>query len=148
VLAVLVARPAAAAPSDAEQLQRLLAHENRLESVYEAALARDAIEPGLGQSLLDHEREHVRGLEQALRGRGAPRAAVPPAGLAPALASRADFARFAAGVEAETVGAYQDVLTTLRNDRLLFPLGSIMASGSQHVVALRQAAGDKLLAVA
>jgi Ferritin-like domain len=145
---LLRARPAAAAPPDVEQLERLLALEHRLEAAYEMALARDAIEPGLGQTLLEHEREHVRGLEQALRGRGrrSPRATVPPPRLGAALESRSAFARFAADVEAETVGAYQEVLATLRNGRLLLPLGSIMASSSQHVVALRQVAGEDLLA--
>lgn len=147
-LAPLARAAAAASSSDVEQLERLLALEHRLESAYETALARDAIEPGLGQTLLEHEREHVRGLEQALRGRGRrePRATVPPPRLGTALESRAAFAHFAIDLEAETVAAYQDVLATLRNGRLLLPLGSIMASGSQHVVALRQVAGEDLLA--
>jgi hypothetical protein len=114
------------------------------------ALERDAIEPGLGETLLAHEREHVRGLEMALRARGrrSPRATVPPPQVGTAFASRPAFARFAIDVETETVGAYQEALTTLRNTRLLLPLGSIMASGAQHVIALRQAAGDELLAPA
>jgi rubrerythrin len=146
-LALVLARPAAAAaPPDVERLERLLALEHRLESAYETALARDAIEPRLGETLVSHEREHARGLRQALRGRREPRAGVPPPELGEALASRADFARFAIDLEAETVRAYQDALATLRNDRLLLPLGSIMASGAQHVVALRQAAGQDLLA--
>jgi hypothetical protein len=147
-LAPLAHAAAAAPPPDVEQLERLLALEHRLESAYQTALARDAIEPGLGRTLLAHEREHVRGLEQALRGRGrrSPRATVPPPRLGAALESRSAFASFAIDLEAETVGAYQEVLATLRNGRLLLPLGSIMASGSQHVVALRQAAGEDLLA--
>lgn len=141
---------AAAAPSDVDQLERLLALEQRLESLYETALARDAIEPQLGETLLQHEREHARGLEEALgaRGRRAPRATVPPPRLGAALTTRAGFARYASGVETETVHAYQDVLATLRNTRLLLPLGSIMTSGAQHVVALRQAGGEDLLAPA
>jgi Ferritin-like domain len=150
--AVALTRPAAAAaqPGDVEQLERLLALEQRLETVYETALARDAIEPQLGETLLRHEREHVRGLEQALRARGgrSPRATVPPPRLGAALSSRAGFARFAVDLESDTVRAYQDVLSTLRSDRLLLPLGSIMTSGAQHVVALRQAAGEDLLAPA
>ncbi|MGH2745152.1 MAG: ferritin-like domain-containing protein [Thermoleophilaceae bacterium] len=142
----LVRAAAAAAPLDVDQLERLLALEHRLESAYEAALARDALQPSLGETLLDHEREHIRGLEQALRGRRrSPRATVPPPRLGAALASRPAFARFAIDLETETVRAYQDVLTTLRNDRLLLPLGSIMASSSQHLVALRQAAGEDLM---
>jgi rubrerythrin len=149
--AVLV-RPASAAAqtSDVDQLERLLALERRLQSLYETALERDAVEPAVGETLLEHEREHLRGLEMALRARGrrSPRATVPPPQVGTAFASRPAFARFAIDAETETVGAYQEALTTLRNTRLLLPLGSIMASGAQHVVALRQAAGDELLAPA
>jgi rubrerythrin len=149
--ALALARPAGAAPPpDVDQLERLLSLEQRLRSLYETALERDAVEPRLGQTLLEHEREHVRGLEQALRARGrrSPRATVPPPQLGAAFANRTAFARFAIDLEAETVRTYQDVLATFRNDRLLLPLGSIMTSGAQHVVALRQAAGEELLAPA
>jgi rubrerythrin len=147
--AALVRAPAAAAQSsDVEQLERLLVLEQRLASLYEAALARDAIDPMLGRTLLDHEREHVRGLEQTLRARGrrSPRATAPPPRLGAALASRQAFARFAIDLESDTVRTYQEVFAALRNTRLLLPLGSIMTSGAQHVVALRQAAGEDLLA--
>jgi Ferritin-like domain len=148
--ALALARPATAQTSDVDHLERLLALEQRLESLYEAALERDAIEPGLGETLLEHEREHVRGLEMALRARGrrSPRATVPLPQVGTAFASRPAFAGFAADLEAETVGSYEEVLPILRSTRLLLPLGSIMASGAQHVVALRQAAGDDLLAPA
>ena len=146
--ALALARPAAAQSSDVDHLERLLALEQRLQSLYEAALDRDAIEPGLGDTLLEHEREHVRGLEMALRARGrrSPRATVPPPQVGTAFASRPAFARFAADVEAEAVRTYEEVLPILRSTRLLLPLGSIMGSGAQHIVALRQAAGDELLA--
>jgi Ferritin-like domain len=144
----VLARPAAAQTSDVDQLERLLALEQQLQSLYEVALERDAVEPGLGETLLEHEREHVRGLEMALRARGrrSPRATVPPPQVGTAFASRPAFARFAVELETEAVDAYEDVLPTLRSTRLLLPLGSIMASGAQHVVALRQAAGDDLMA--
>lgn len=148
--ALALIRPASAAAqaSDVDRLERLLALEQRLKSLYETALERDAVEPRLGETLLEHEREHIRGLEMALRARGrrSPRATVPPPQVGTAFASRPAFARFAIDIETGTVGAYQEALTTLRNTRLLLPLGSIMASGAQHVVALRQAAGDDLLA--
>jgi hypothetical protein len=148
--AVALARPAAAQASDVDHLERLLALEQRLLSLYEAALERDAIDRGLGETLLEHEREHVRGLEMALRARGrrSPRATVPPPQIGTAFASRTAFARFAGDLEAEVVGSYEEVLPVLRSTRLLLPLGSIMASGAQHVVALRQAGGEKLLASA
>jgi Ferritin-like domain len=148
-VAVALGRPARAAAqvSDREQLERLLALEHRLEAAYETALARDAIEARLGERLLAHEREHVRGLGRVLAARGgrAPRAAVPPPQLGAALAGRTAFARFATRLEAETVSAYQEALATLRDVRLLQPLGSIMAAGAQHQVALRQEVGDELL---
>jgi hypothetical protein len=150
--ALALTRPAAATAqtSDVDHLERLLALEQRLQSLYEAALQRDAIEPQLGETLLGHEREHVRGLEMALRARGrrSPRATVPPPRVGTAFAGRPAFARFAADLEAEAVGSYEEVLPILRSTRLLLPLGSIMASGAQHIVALRQAAGDDLLAPA
>jgi ferritin-like protein len=150
--ALALTRPASAAAqaSDVDRLERLLALEQRLQSLYETALQRDAVEPRLGETLLEHEREHIRGLEMALRARGrrSPRATVPPPQVGSAFASRPAFARFAIDIETETVGAYQEALTTLRSTRLLLPLGSIMTSGAQHVVALRQAADDDLLAPA
>ena len=50
--------------SDLALLEDLLAREHRLLSAYEAALRRDAIEARLGEWLRDHEREHVRAIEQ------------------------------------------------------------------------------------
>jgi Ferritin-like domain len=147
---LVLARPAVAQTSDVGHLEQLLALEERLRSLYGAALERDAIDAGLGETLLEHESEHVRGLEMALRARGrrSPRATVPPPRVGTAFSSRPAFARFAAELEAEAVAAYEEVLPNLRSTRLLLPLGSIMASGAQHVVALRQAAGDELLAPA
>jgi hypothetical protein len=146
-LALVRPAPAAAQASDVDQLERLLALEHRLQAAYETALARDAIQPDLGETLLAHEREHVRALGQALgaRGRRSPRATAPPPRLGAALASRAAFARHAMELEAETAAAYQDVLATFRDERLLQPLGSIMTATAQHEVALREAVGGDLL---
>jgi hypothetical protein len=131
-------------PSDTEALGRLLALERRLEASYETALARDVIEPELGRSLLSHEREHVRGLEQALRRRGTRDATPAPAGGVD-LSSRRAFARSALELERTAVDTYREVLTSFHDDTLLQPLGSIMACGAQHEVALRQVLGEHLL---
>jgi hypothetical protein len=139
--ALALAAPARA--SDAVGLERLLGLERRLAAAYEAALARDAIDPALGRLLLSHEREHVRGLEQAIGGR--PRALAPPPKAGLDFGSRSTFARSALDLERQAVDEYERVLTTLRNDRLLQPLGSIMACGAQHEVALRQVLGEDLL---
>jgi Ferritin-like domain len=145
IAALTLARPALAAePSDADQLERLLGFEQRLAAAYEGALARDAIEPALGELLLGHEREHVRGLEQALAA-PRPRAIAPPPKTGLDFSSRRAFARSALALERETVDEYEHVLTAFRNDRLLQPLGSIMACAAQHEVALRQVLGIDLL---
>jgi rubrerythrin len=150
--AAAAALPAAAAraqvPPDVELLESLLALERRLESVYEAALRRDAIDPTLGETLRDHEREHARGLEKGLAGLGrrAPHASGPPE-LGAALRSREGFARFALELETEAVREYAAAAAALRRPGLRQPLGAIMASEAQHAVALRQSLGEPLLGV-
>lgn len=133
--------------SDVDVLEDLLAIENRLISAYEAALRRDAIDVALGEALRDHEQEHARAIEQALReaGRRSPRASVPPPELAAALRTPASFARFALDLEAEAVAAYAEAAAGIRNQRLRQPLGSIMACEAAHEVALRDALGDRPL---
>jgi hypothetical protein len=143
-----LARPAAAASgADADAVARLLGFERRLEAAYQGALARDAIDPALGRRLLGHEREHVRGLEQALGdlGRRGPRATAPAATVGIDFGSRRAFATSALELERRTVDAYRDVLSVFRDDHLVQPLGAIMACGAQHEVALRQVLGTRLL---
>jgi|RhiMetdeSRZDD1v2_1073273.scaffolds.fasta_scaffold629275_3 ferritin-like protein len=132
-----------AARSDTETLEDLLAREQRLLSAYEAALRRDAIDPALGETLRDHERAHVRALEQTLAGAGRrnPRASVPSAELTAALRDRDTFAQFAMRLEEETRGMYIDAAARMRDADLRRPLGSIMACGAAHVVALKDSLG-------
>jgi hypothetical protein len=148
--ALAVAAPAYAQSgrSDGEILEELIALEARLAGAYEAAVRRDAIDSGLGELLLEQEREHIRGLEQALRSVGdrAPRASVPSPELASALRSPAAFARFALDLEAQAVAAYTSASAEITRPGLRRPLGSIMACESGHEVALRAAAGLPLLA--
>ncbi len=135
------------ARGDAEVLEGLLATEQRLISAYEAALRRDAIDPALAEQLLAQEREHARALQQTLGG-GAerdPRATVPSPELTGALRSRAAFARFALGLEAEAVAAYAEAAANIRDAKLRQPLGSIMACEAAHGVALRHALGERPL---
>ena len=146
-LALARSAPAGAA-SDVEQIERLLTLEGRLEAAYRMALERDAIDRSLGQTLLAHEREHVRGLEQVLGGAARrPRATVPEPGGGVAFTGPRAFARYALELEARTVAAYEDVLASYRNERLLQPLASIMAAEAQHEVALREVLGTDLLGV-
>ena len=130
--------------SDVERLEDLLAREQRLLSAYEAALRRDAIDAALGELLRDHEREHVRALEQTLAGRSRnPRAFVAPPELNAALESRASFGRYAIGLEDEAVAAYTEAAPAIGRPALRQPLGSIMCCGAAHVVALRESLGER-----
>ena len=132
--------------SDLDTLEDLLARENRLLSAYEAALRRDAIDPAVGERLRDHEREHVRALEQTLAGRPRnPRAGVAPPELNAALRSREAFGRYAIGLEDETVAAYVKATAAIGRPGLRQPLGSIMCCGAAHVVALRESLGERSL---
>ena len=142
------ADPARAQARGVEQLERLLGFERRLEAAYRAALGRGAIDAVLGRSLLAHEREHVRGVELALESLGGrrPRAGPPRDDEGAALSGRRAFARFALGLETQTVDAYERVLATVDAPGLLQPLRSIMTAGAQHQVALRELLGEPLLA--
>jgi hypothetical protein len=135
--------------SDVDLLEDLLALENRLLSAYEGALRREAIDVALGETLRDHEQEHVRAIEQALRhaGRRSPRASVPSPELTEALRSRESFARFARELEAQAVALYAEAAAAIRNPRLRQPLGSIMTCEAAHEVALREAAGERVLII-
>jgi hypothetical protein len=141
------AAASARAASDVERLERLLSIERGLESTYDAAIRRGALEPRLAERLRDHEREHARGLERVLADRDRrPVATVPRPGLGPALAAgERAFARHALTLESEAVAAYLDAFATLRDTSLLQPLGSIVACEGQHLVALRRVAGAELL---
>ena len=133
--------------SDAELLEELLAREQRLVSAYEAALRRDAIDASLGETLLDQEREHARALEQTLAraGRRNPRASVPSPELTAALRDRRSFARHAMELEDATIAMYVDASARMRDPDLRRPLGSIMACGAAHVVALKNSLGTFLV---
>ena len=129
--------------SDAELLEDLLAREQRLLSAYEAALRRDAIDASLGETLRDHEREHVQALERTLAqaGRRNPRASVPSPELTAALRDRRSFARHAMELEDATRAMYAEAAPRMRDPELRRPLGSIMCCGAAHVVALKDSLG-------
>ena len=135
--------------TDAEIIEELLVLEGRLIEAYGAALRREAIEPGLGETLRDQEREHVRGLEQALAeaGGGSPSATVPSPALATSLRSPRAFAAHALTLERNATAAYIEAASAVRRQGLREPLGSIMACEAAHQVALRAAAGQALAGV-
>lgn len=132
--------------ADVEALERLLAIEERLVTAYEGALRREAIDPALGELLLEHEREHAAALRRALAGSERnPRATVPSPELTSALRSRSEFARFAARLERQAVDSYVAAAAALHDERLRQPLGSIMACEAAHGVALRRSLGEPLI---
>jgi hypothetical protein len=145
----LAAAAAAAPSSDLDILERLLARERRLEAAYDGALRRGVLDEKLAAALRDQEREHARGIEMALaaRGRRATGAPEPDPRLAASVRSRNAFAGYALGLESRAVRAYVDALSSLRDPRLLQPLGAIMTSEAQHEVALRMSLGEPLLGV-
>jgi hypothetical protein len=146
-LAAWPARARALGRPDRDVLERLLGMERRLESAYAAAARRGVMDRRLAELLRDQEHAHAEGLERALgAGPRAPVASVPPPDLARALASGGHaFLRYAAGLESAAVAAYSDAATSLHDDSLLQPLGSIMASEGQHLVALRRELGARPL---
>lgn len=133
--------------SDIEVMEDLLAREGRLISAYESALRRDAIDAVLGEMLLAHERAHARGLEESLSRAGArnPRASVPSPELTAALRDRKAFALYAIDVEGQAISAYYEAIPKIRDASLRQPLGSILACGAAHVVALRESLGSLYL---
>jgi hypothetical protein len=148
----LLALPVAAQArerSDADTLGELLALENRLVTAYEAALRREVIDSSLGELLRDQEREHVRGVQQALDelGSGSPKASVPDAALGRALRGRRAFSAYALRLEGEVAAAYANAASGIGQVGLRRPLGSILACEAAHQVALRAAAGENLLSV-
>ena len=145
--AALASVAEAAQRSDVEVLEGLHTLELRLEGAYDAAARRGVLDEELALDLRDQEREHVRGLEQALATHGLAEPAVPRRDprLNAALRGRAAFVGYALRLESRALRAYVDAETGLRDTRLLQPLGAIMTSEAQHTVALRQALGEPLL---
>jgi hypothetical protein len=133
--------------SNTELLEDLLAREHRLLAAYEAALRRGAIDASLGEQLRDHEREHVRAIEQTLAdaGRRNPRASVPDPQLNAVLRDGEAFARYAIALESSTVDLYAGAAAGMPGAELRRGLGSIMACGAAHVVALKNSLGISLV---
>jgi hypothetical protein len=127
----LARAPAALAQGggDRKLLERALVVERRLAVLYERASFAAA------ELFGEQCREHVRGLELALRNRGGR-----PAGGETAPPSAADAA---AGLrlETEAVAACYRATGQVRDSRLLGLFAAIMASHGQHLVVLRQALG-------
>ncbi len=70
---------------------------------------------------------------------------MPSPELTEALGDGDAFAQFAKELEDETVGMYVEAAAGVRDPELRRPLGSIMACGAAHVVALKDALGSRFL---
>ena len=66
---------------------------------------------------------------------------MPSPELTAALRDRDAFARYALELEDATVAEYVDAAAAIEDPKLRQPLGSIMACGAAHVVALNDALG-------
>lgn len=114
---------------DSELIELELVLERRLAGLYGRA--------GFAAAELfgEHCREHVRGLELALRNRGGR-----PKGGGTAPSGAADAAA-ALRLETEAVAACYRATGEVRDGRLLPAFAAIMASHGQHLVVLREALG-------
>ncbi len=93
------------------------------------------------KTLLAQEREHVRGLREAIRDLGgAPRSALALSAYRKRLrfdgVGGAAFLRLATRVEADTIAAYLELLPTLSDGRLRQTAAAIMADEAQHAAIL------------
>lgn len=127
----LVRAPATLAQSggDRELIERALVVERRLAVLYERA--------GFAAAELfgEQSREHVRGLELALRNRGG---RLRDGGITP---SGPAHAAAALRLENEAVAACYRATGGVRDGRLLPTFAAIMANHGQHLVVLREGLG-------
>ena len=113
-------------------------------------LRRDVIEAGLGETLLrDQEREHIRGLEQALGAAG--RGSAKPPCRRPRWAGRCaagpSSPAYALELEREAETAYVDAASAIGRVGLRQPARVDPGVRGAHQVALRASVGDSLLEV-
>ena len=99
-----------------------------------------------GEQLLEHEREHVAGLMQAIRDLGGtPNEAKPESEYAPmfaGLASQDDVLRFALDLENTAVAAYIDALPKLSSFGLRQTAVAIVSNEAEHASVLLGLLGE------
>ena len=140
------ASPAAAAEfSEPEIISAAVVLEQRAAFLYRAGLAEDYLRPGLTaltRRLGGHAREHVAVLQTILEAMGGT-APDPPGGVRGlgSVRTQRQFAELAIELESELVAGYHRALQVLDDPKLVQTVGSIMASGGQHLVLLRTALG-------
>jgi rubrerythrin len=132
-----------------EALQGLITRERAAVVAYEALAATDYLDSPtatLFRTLRDHEQEHVDALIATLEERGA-QPPDPPTredveGLA-VVSSQAGALDFGRRIEEELVGAYVEAVELFEGASLLQTVGEILGSEGQHLVILRERAGDE-----
>jgi rubrerythrin len=134
-----------------EALRGLITRERAAVVAYEALAAADYLDSPtatLVRTLRDHEQEHVDVLIAALDERGA-QPPDPPTredveGLA-AVSSQGEALDFARRLEEGLVGAHVEAVELFEGASLLQTVGEILGSEGQHLVILRERAGDEPL---
>jgi hypothetical protein len=149
------ARVATAAPTDDEKrklaqaaLTEALKVEQTCVVAYEAIANSGKLSArgtALLRSLLDDDRQHATQLVAALQAEGVT-PPIPPrrATIRGLNAVRGDdaAARFAIALEERAVGAYLDAIRNLTDPNVLRTIAGAMGTDGQHLVVLRQAAGE------
>ena len=131
-----------------EALKNLITRERAAVVAYEALAAADFLDTPsatLFRTLRDHEQEHADALLAVLEERGE-QPPEPPTredvdDLA-AVSSQADALDLAGRVEEELIGAYVAAVELFEGASLLETVGEILGSEGQHLVIVRERAGD------
>lgn len=101
---------------------------------------------GVARLFRNHERQHEQALTDALRQMGgSPPSANVDARLARLPTNRQGGARFAMELEQNAIRAYEDAARKLRDASLMKTTTTILGAESQHLVVLRQIAGQQPL---
>jgi len=96
----------------------------------------------LARTFLEHEEEHARRLEQAIRRAGARPVRLTEEPELPAIRTADEFLAFAVEAENGAVFAYTEILPQLSEPRLRGDIASILTNEAQHAAALRLELGE------
>ena len=133
--------------SDASILNALLELERTAVLAYRAGIGRLSGEAlRFARLLMEHERQHQRAVEEAIRGLGAhPVPARPESSYRegfPPLRTARDVLRFALDVESTQISAYGESLGSLRTPELRVTLGSILTAEAEHMSVILGLLGE------
>ena len=128
------------ARGDGAVLRRLLELQGESLFAYETALRGGRLDrpaAQLARTFRDQEREHIEGLRNALKRHGGTERSYRSGDSPPARG----FPAYAVRLEARNVRAAYEAIGTIRNEKLLPGVGSIMASDAQHLTMWRELLG-------